>query len=213
MKTKASQIVYAYWNEVRGTRLAPSRFEIEPSRIADVLPETFVLERSDGGAYRYRLAGTRLCEQLGVDLRGSDFLAGWESDEETVLTHQFYLMAAQGAVTRLSIELEGASGRAAEFEALILPLVHTRDTVSRFLGVMAAEEPGSTCRSREPLTARRLLAQETIWPDGRPHGLVDKLQQQVPFLPHIRNARIVRVNRRQFRVYDGGLCKPSPLKP
>ena len=30
---------------------------------------------------------------------------------------------------------------------------------------------------------------------------------QSPFQAHIRNARIVRSERRQFRVYDGGLSK------
>ena len=48
-----------------------------------------------------------------------------------------------------------------------------------------------------------------VWPDGEPDGrpLGDMLHRQVPFLPHVRKARIVRSERRQFRVYDGGLTK------
>ena len=41
------QTLYSYWNEVRAGRLAPQRLEIEPSRIAGVLAETFMLERVD----------------------------------------------------------------------------------------------------------------------------------------------------------------------
>ena len=59
----------------------------------------------------------------------------------------------------------------------------------------------------ERLKLKRLVAHELIWPDGRPHSVVDKVDRQVPFLPHIRTARIVRADRRQFRVYDGGLTK------
>jgi hypothetical protein len=34
-------------------------------------------------------------------------------------------------------------------------------------------------------------------------------QRQAPFKPHIRKSRIVRSDRRQFRVYDGGLNDPA----
>ena len=47
MQQRTNQILFAYWNDVRGERLAPRRFEIEPARIATILPETFILERLD----------------------------------------------------------------------------------------------------------------------------------------------------------------------
>ena len=77
MKQKTSQILYAYWNGVRGERMAPRRFEIEPARIATILPETFILERLDTDTFVYRLAGTRMCEQFGCEFRGANFLDGW----------------------------------------------------------------------------------------------------------------------------------------
>ena len=62
MQQKTLQTLYSYWNEVRAGRLAPQRLEIEPSRIAGILSETFMLERIDAASYQYRLAGTRLSE-------------------------------------------------------------------------------------------------------------------------------------------------------
>src|SRR5262245_16401234 len=56
----ATQALYAYWNEVRGDRLAPRRLEIQPARIAEHLLDTFILERSGRSAFRFRLAGTRV---------------------------------------------------------------------------------------------------------------------------------------------------------
>src|SRR4051812_13786849 len=47
MQQRTLQTLYGYWNEVRAGRLAPQRLEIEPSRIAGILSETFMLERID----------------------------------------------------------------------------------------------------------------------------------------------------------------------
>ena len=49
MKQRTIQTLYAYWNELRAGRIAPRRLEIEPSRISSILPETFMLERTDAG--------------------------------------------------------------------------------------------------------------------------------------------------------------------
>jgi len=57
MRHPTSQALYAYWNEMRGERIAPQRLEIQPARIGAVLPDTFILERCDSRTFRYRLAG------------------------------------------------------------------------------------------------------------------------------------------------------------
>ena len=45
MQQKTTKVLYNYWNDVRDGRLAPRRFDIEPARISEVLPDTFMLER------------------------------------------------------------------------------------------------------------------------------------------------------------------------
>ena len=74
MKLATTRMLYDYWNEARGRRMAPTRFEIEPSRIAGILSETFILELAENCSFPFRLAGTRICEQLGAELRGRDLL-------------------------------------------------------------------------------------------------------------------------------------------
>ena len=74
MKQRTSHILFNYWNDVRGDRLAPRRFDIEPSRISKILAETFILERVDSHTYVFRLAGTKICEQFGIEFRGRNFL-------------------------------------------------------------------------------------------------------------------------------------------
>lgn len=206
MKSKTTQILYAYWNEVRQNRLAPRRFEIEPARISPILSETFILERLDDDTFRFRVTGTRICDDFGSDFRSTNFLDGWLPDDRITLTRQLQTITRQGGVGILTFEAKTPSDGLVAFECLLLPLIHTRDTVDRLLGSMARlDNPAPPADER--LAVRRLKSTEMIWPDGRPHALVAGQQRQAPLLPHVRNARIVRIDRRQFRVYDGGLGK------
>lgn len=206
MRTRTAQTLYGYWNNVRAQRFAPRRFEIEPARISDLLPETFILERAELSDLRYRLAGTRLCEQFALEFRGRSFFDGWDAGDRATIAECLHRVVGEGAVGLLSIEALTQRGRAASFEILLLPLIHTRETVDRVLGAMTpiSDEPWL---GHEPLVSRRLTAHEIIWPEGRPHAIAHALDRQRPFAPHIRHARIVRSDRRQFRVYDGGLSR------
>jgi hypothetical protein len=67
--------LYAYWDRVRNGRFAPRRFEVEPAKIAALLPETFIAEGAGLLGCRFRLAGTKICEQFGRELRGADLLS------------------------------------------------------------------------------------------------------------------------------------------
>ena len=62
MQQATSRQLYAYWDRVRNGRIAPRRFEIEPAKIAKLLPETFIVESVGSLGYRFRLAGTKICE-------------------------------------------------------------------------------------------------------------------------------------------------------
>src|SRR6185295_12220787 len=80
---RSIQTLFNYWDQLRAGRIAPNRLEIEPSRIADILAETFMLERIDARTYQFRLAGTRLCELFGSELRGKNFLEGWSEQDRS----------------------------------------------------------------------------------------------------------------------------------
>ena len=81
MQQPTSRQLYAYWDRVRNGRIAPRRFEIEPAKIASILPETFIAEGAGLLGYRFRLAGTKICEQFGRELRGADLLGLWEEPD------------------------------------------------------------------------------------------------------------------------------------
>ncbi len=206
MRHKTTTTLYAYWNGLRGERIAPRRFEVEPGRIGNILPDTFILERTDWHTYPYRLAGTRICETFGCEFRGTNMLDGWSSDDQTTLETRMITISQQGGAGLFTVEAETANARRFTLELLVLPLVHIHPTADRYLGSMAALDAPDWL-GNEPVRSKRLISHDVIWPDGRPHSVVQTVDRQVPFLPHIRTARIVRQDKRQFRVYDGGLAK------
>jgi hypothetical protein len=207
MKELVSQALYSYWNGLRGDRIAPKRFEIEPSCIASHLPDTFILERLTRDIVRFRLAGTRISEAFGVDFRGVNIFDLFDEADSLVLRQQFSLGAARGAVSVIRLKASSPAGLATDFELLLLPLTHTRESIDRFLGSLVPISNPDWLGS-VALTERKLLGHETIWPDGLVGHPIAPLDGQAPFLPTVREAQIVRSDRRQFRVYEGGLSRP-----
>ena len=214
MKHQTSKTLFSYWNEVRGTRPAPRRFEIEPARLSSILPEAFILERVDAATYRFRLAGTKLCEQFGMEFRGSNFLDSWDDADRVTLSRGLAKVAEKGAVSQFEVEAQGVSGRSVQFEVLIVPLSQSNTVIDRFLGTMSTTDDASWLGS-EPLRDRYLLRHELLWPSGgeapkmaQPHvtGYSTDLFKPV-MQPKMRDARLVRVERRNFRVYEGGLSR------
>lgn len=197
----ASKTLYAYWDEVRRGRLAPRRFEIEPGRIAEVLAESFILERADAGMYRFRLAGTRICEQFGIELRGVNFLDLWTADRVQI-ERMLADVSDRGAVAIVQFEATSESQTPASFELVLLPLVHTRHVIDRYLGAISCAGTAPQWLGYERASALKLVQAELIWPDGPPEA---RLAHQAPLRPSSARGRIVRADRRQFRVFDGGL--------
>jgi hypothetical protein len=211
MKQKTSQILYAYWNGVRGERIAPRRFEIEPARIASILPETFILERTDAETYAYRLAGTKLCEQSGTEYRGTNFLDGWSDDDRKAILQHLTSDCPQGAVLVMTLEAGGLdrSGPTALFELTLMPLIHASTSVSRYLGAMTAIDAPDWLGSQR-LATRRLVDRSVVWPDGRPQSAQNLYKEPVPVFANLAGARLVKSERRTFRVLDGGRASEDP---
>src|SRR5262245_15085288 len=132
MQQRTLQILYTYWNGLRAGRIAPLRLEIDPSRIGAILPEIFLLERMDAANYTYRLAGTRLCEMFGSELRGTNLLDGWSAPDRAALAGDLALTCERGAAIHLVLEAAAVDGdRRVQLEATFLPLMHAEAAIGR----------------------------------------------------------------------------------
>ncbi len=96
------QSLFSYWDVLRGDRPAPKRFEIAPSRIANNLPDTFILERLGRENSSFRLAGTRITDALGIELRGKNLFELFNAEDAKTLQRQMEIVTTQCAVGLLS---------------------------------------------------------------------------------------------------------------
>lgn len=220
MRHEATQALYAYWNEIRGTRLAPQRLEIEPQRIGDLLLDSFILERVDGRTYSFRLTGTRLAARFGLDLRELGFLDRFEPCDHGLIEHHLEGVTEKGRVAVFTAEAQvdtsgslggsdeaGARSRTLTFEIVVLPLIHTGRSIDRLLCSLVPLDEELTVAKR--ITGLRLVAAESHLPAIAESYRASLDARQSPLLPHIRNARIVRHGRVSLRVYEGGLTGAS----
>jgi hypothetical protein len=203
MKHTTSQILFRYWNEVRMGRIAPRRFDIEPARISAILADTMLLERDELGRYHFRLAGTRICERFSTELRGIDFLDLWDDQARGQVAEALRQVSEMGSAAVLTFDAISIDGLSTELEAIVLPLLHTRETIDRYLGAVSCEAP-PVWFGHVPIARLELGDCRTLWPDGKPHSVIASLGRQAPFRTDIKDARIVRSERRQFRVLEGG---------
>ena len=202
MQQKTSQLLFNYWDFIRNGRLAPRRFEIEPAKIASILPETFILECGGPLGYRFRLAGTRLCEQFGREFRGLCMLDGWSDGDREALETLLHNVVTEGAAGSVTFTAATADERTAEFEMLVLPVIHAGRTVNRLLGSITAVDTPYWLGA-VPLTTQTMTSVNLVWPDGQPWSLAEAAEQ--PALA-TSFSRTVGDMHRQFRVYDGGLA-------
>src|ERR1700744_4944560 len=79
MKHKNSHLLVGYWSRLRKGRDVPDQTDIDPRAVKRMLSYAFILDCENPGRPVYRLAGTALCERFGFELKGTGFLAHWES--------------------------------------------------------------------------------------------------------------------------------------
>lgn len=134
MKHETTQALHAYWNALRAERVAPFRSELDPRAIAPLLANTFILETAPHAAPRFRLAGTRLCAQFGMELRGMSALSLWHGDGRREMRALLDQVIEAPAVGHAACTVETRGGHLFPAEFLFLPLYSDTGELNRILG-------------------------------------------------------------------------------
>ncbi len=168
MREAATRHLYSYWNALRNGRPAPRRFDIEPSRIADSLPDTFILEAAGTQGtegLRFRLAGTRLCDAFGLDWRGRPFAQFWNDADRPAMAGVLTRVVEDAVVGVVTLQAREPGGGQVDGEMVLLPLTHMDDAISRILGCLvlarAPEAEAALPASRDAAPSRHADAGRT----------------------------------------------------
>ena len=134
MKHHNTLELYEYWNKLRAGRIAPYRSEISPRAISNLLESTFILEHVGDKNVRFRLAGTKLCENFGMELRGMNALALWHGECRTQAQDMIQKVVSEPCIGHISCTVETQAGYLFDAEFLYMPLRSDFGDISRVLG-------------------------------------------------------------------------------
>ncbi len=128
-----------YWERLRRGRIAPRRIEIDPREIEDLLQHAFILERLEGAAPRFRVAGAHLAEAMGMEMRGMP------ADCLIAPAHRARFLALLSRIFTdpviAELDLRPETGAGGTARMLLLPLKGNDQAISRILGGLVM--PGS----------------------------------------------------------------------
>jgi hypothetical protein len=134
MKHKNGHLLVGYWERLCGEDTVPQQSEIDPRAIKRILSHVFIVDGADAAHPRYRLAGTSLCERFGFELKGTEFLSGWEGQSAVAVAAAL----AEALKTREPVCISSVGATVdcgmAELETVLVP-VSFGGAVTRFVGV------------------------------------------------------------------------------
>jgi hypothetical protein len=164
MQKASTKTLYDYWNALRGSRSAPDRRDIDPTRIRTALANTFILELGEENSFVFRLAGSHLCTAYCRELKGRSFSGLWHERDRDALETMIRAVTEDHAVALVTFQGTTPINTKVSFETMLLPLRHNGSTHTRLLGAMTAlEDP--YWLGVQPVIEQRITGLRLIWPD------------------------------------------------
>lgn len=139
---EALTLLYAYWQEVRGRRRAPTRAEIDPSRIRPVLPNIALFDVEETPRrYRIRLMGTRNVSWYGADPSGCYLDELDIGDGRADLFALLDQIVARGVPGHMTGQYTKQDGRTLRYERLFMPLSNDARRIDMLIGAVCRLPP------------------------------------------------------------------------
>lgn len=129
--------LYVYWQEVRGSRRAPTRAEIDPSRIVGILPNIAIFDVEDSPRrYRIRLMGTSNVSWYGADPTGCYLDELDIGDGGAALFNLLDQVVEAGVPGHMTGQYSKQDGRTLRYERLFLPLANDGRRIDMLIGAI-----------------------------------------------------------------------------
>ena len=169
MQKQSTKALYDYWNTLRGSRSAPDRRDLDPTKIRAALANTFILELNDSQEFDFRLAGSHICSAYARELKGRSFTKLWHPRDRDAMATLVRAVTEDHTVALISFTGMTAIHTRVSVETILLPVRHNGSTQTRLLGAMTAiDEP--YWFGVQPVVEQRISGLRLIWPDDQSHA-------------------------------------------
>lgn len=180
MKQWQSKALYHYWQKQARHRSAPKRSEINPTEIKPLLKQVFILEVGGTEQYKFRLAGTGLCEQYGIELKNVKFLDLWKHNHQILVRNALHQVVQNAKPVMVHFKAVAGRDRVVDYEMLLLPLAQgSGEELTRVLGI------ATPVQNPFWLGSSRFLRQniESITPLGEKMDVFEQTAESPPMAP------------------------------
>ena len=191
-----------YWESLRAGRLAPYRSEIDPRQFEHALENMFILEIIGDETIRVRLAGMKLCEMMGMEVRGMSPRAFMMPEDRSRFDNAIMDVVRKPAVSDFVMETVDYNGKSGTAYLLLMPLRSDFGEITRILGCISdnGEHFEAPVRMRITRAHAELI---NFKEDGTSNPLPGFAEHQEQFSAMER--------RPQFSTISGGKTKdPTP---
>lgn len=132
------QQVRAYWEGLRSGSALPARSQLDPRGIEGALTCAFLAEEVAPGIARFRIAGTRISDLIGVDVRGMPVSALFAPAARNALMQASGQVFSGPSRLEMDLEAERAIGRPVlAARLLMLPMLDEAGRSTLALGCLA----------------------------------------------------------------------------
>jgi len=180
-----SRALFTFWETTRGAASAPRRDALDLKKIGELVPNLFIIEpdRNTSG-FRWRLAGTGVCNLYRRELTGTSSLLGWDSFETDVIKRFFggVIHGLQPCLLRFRLFTDLGQLIGAEF--IGLPIQANGGGIHVFGGVFPFRDIQTL--THRSISAIELSGARSIWTEHLPGDRLAeefKKAEQQPFLP------------------------------
>ena len=173
-----------HWEALRAGRMAPRRSEIDPRKIEIALSHAFILEQTHPTAARFRIAGMRLCDTIGMELRGMPAHALIDLPDRDRFNDLIAGLFKTPEIVELSLSEPGCHP-ARPCEMLLLPMTNDAGEIARILGALVYETQQVQAPTRfkiEKLRRTRIITQ-TAERQEMPMGFAEAAPDFEPATP------------------------------
>lgn len=130
----------AYWSGLCHGPIIPSRADIDPRALEQVLEFAFILERIAPGVGRFRLAGNHLNDLMGQEVRGMPATAIFEPESRAEVGRLIEGTCAHPSCQMVRLRCAAGLGRPALFGAMFLaPLFDDQGLITRIVGCLQSQ--------------------------------------------------------------------------
>ncbi len=193
MKYPAVLQAEAYWEGLRNGRVMPSRSDVDPRGISNILEQSFILEKIAPGMAKIRLAGQGMNDILGMEMRGmpitSLLLPEARGDMRIALERLF----DSPATVHLTLKSAGGFTRSAlDAQMFLAPLRDDQGRATRAIG--AIQIKGNIDRAPRRFNISKMDVTEILTNDVSAFRNKNALSDPQTKHPYLQREDVVKKN-------------------